>query len=351
LDNTYVDASTEITPKISVIVPVFNRREFLMKAMVSLKEQTLNKLLYEVVVIKNFYDDYLDLKISEFGFINLFSDGTMGDRLASAISQSKGTIICFLQDDDIFFAEKLELIFNKFSENNEIGFISNGFEQIDQWGNLIKTRNKIIKRESFFSNLDKRDLITISFMIKNGWDFNLSCMSVKKSIIEPYLSDLRQIEGADDSFVFFISLFQEGSLYRIEKPITKYRLHNSATNKFGKIDVMLMKNYSTFKRQVKTFKLLYNLAPNKIFKEIIKSGIMEREIVIEIVSPHKIKIGSTYSKIKWLVNHNHTSNMKFIIKLIFETIISTISKKIGKYSYYTYMKLKFSENNNNGTGN
>ena len=84
---------------------------------------------------------------------------------------------------------------------------------------------------------------------------------------------------------------------------------------------------------------------------VIKSGIMEREIVIEIVSPHKIKIGSTYSKIKWLVNHNHTSNMKFIIKLIFETIISTISKKIGKYSYYTYMKLKFSENNNNGTGN
>jgi len=46
--------------QISVIISAYNRRDFLLKTVNSVANQTLDKNLYEVIVVKNFEDKSID---------------------------------------------------------------------------------------------------------------------------------------------------------------------------------------------------------------------------------------------------------------------------------------------------
>ncbi|MGC8544043.1 MAG: glycosyltransferase, partial [Vulcanisaeta sp.] len=47
-------------PFISVVITAYNRREFLKYAVKSVINQTLDKSLYEIIVVKNFRDPEVD---------------------------------------------------------------------------------------------------------------------------------------------------------------------------------------------------------------------------------------------------------------------------------------------------
>ena len=52
-------------------------------------------------------------------------DGTVGEFLYAGVSASSGGIISFLDDDDLFSSNKLEVVYNKFKSNNNICYYHN----------------------------------------------------------------------------------------------------------------------------------------------------------------------------------------------------------------------------------
>ncbi len=54
-----------MSPFISVIITAYNRREFLKHAVRSVLNQTLDKGLYEIIVVKNFKDPEVDRLIEQ----------------------------------------------------------------------------------------------------------------------------------------------------------------------------------------------------------------------------------------------------------------------------------------------
>jgi len=61
-------------PYISVIITAYNRKEYLLNAIKSVINQTLDKKYYEIIVIKNFNDKNIDDFINENKIISIISN-------------------------------------------------------------------------------------------------------------------------------------------------------------------------------------------------------------------------------------------------------------------------------------
>ena len=116
---------TDELPYISVIITAYDRKEFLLNAIKSALNQTLDKKYYEIIVIKNFRDENIDDFINENKIKHILMDGTMGKFLCSGIDASRGEIICFLDDDDLFFENKLEIVYKEFKKDMNIVYYHN----------------------------------------------------------------------------------------------------------------------------------------------------------------------------------------------------------------------------------
>lgn len=115
-------------PKVSVVIPSFNRFKYLEEAIESVKNQTYKNT--EIIVIndesteKKYYQDKIS-NVSE--LINIKRKDTPnwgGSRPAIrnyGINQAKGDYIAFLDDDDIWLPNKLEHQIDAMQSNN-VGF-------------------------------------------------------------------------------------------------------------------------------------------------------------------------------------------------------------------------------------
>lgn len=109
------------TNQVSVIIPTYNRFKYLLNAIESVKNQTYTNI--EIIVVndcsteKQYYEyDYKQAFGDNFTMINLeetskskFNYGCAGYVRNQGINISKGKYIAFLDDDDIWFPQKIEL--------------------------------------------------------------------------------------------------------------------------------------------------------------------------------------------------------------------------------------------------
>ena len=103
---------------ISVIITAYKRKEFIMDAIKSVLNQTLPRKYYEIIVVKNFIDSDIDKYINDNNIKNIFSnDISLSGKSVEAIKSSHGEIISFLDDDDMFYNNKLEYIYDLFKNN------------------------------------------------------------------------------------------------------------------------------------------------------------------------------------------------------------------------------------------
>ena len=123
---------------VTIIIPSYNRYNYLLNAISSVKKQSYKN--YEILVIDDgSTDPRYKNKIDGVSIINLekssneilgFSCGAVARN--DGIKRAKGEYIAFLDDDDIWMPEKLEIQINEMKKNNidiscTDGYIGNGF--------------------------------------------------------------------------------------------------------------------------------------------------------------------------------------------------------------------------------
>lgn len=189
-------------PYISVIITAYNRNNFLLNAIKSVVNQTLDKKYYEIIVIKNF-EDNINSFINEMNINNILMDGTMGEFLYAGVKTSKGEILAFLDDDDLFSNDKLEVVYNKFKENNNLCYYHNDHISIN---------------EKY-----------LQFNSESGKDpsFNMSSISVRKSILS--LDNVKKINYNPDHFMYLSALESNQNIINEKEKLTYYMVHNSAS--------------------------------------------------------------------------------------------------------------------------
>ncbi|MEM0135703.1 MAG: glycosyltransferase family 2 protein [Thermoplasmatales archaeon] len=225
---------------ISVIITAYNRKEFLLDAIRSVINQTLNRELYEIIVVKNFHDEDIDNYITENKVREINMEGTVGEFLHAAVLESHGNILSFLDDDDLFTKDKLEFVFNAF-HRKKITYLHNNC-------------NYIIDND--ISQKPRRRYSPI--------DFNLSSISIKRDIID--LNYMNTMITGPDALMYLFASEYSGRLIDTGKRLTYYRIHNNNTSQ--KITW-----FSVYNNQLKEFKHHFTNRKYRIFLKRVEFNI------------------------------------------------------------------------------
>ncbi len=203
-------------PYISVIIPDYNRKEFLLNAIKSVVNQTLDKKSYEIIVIKNFEDEVIDNYISENNIKGMLSSETsLRGKLIEALNVAKGNVISFLDDDDLFFENKLEVVYKEFKKKDSLVYYHNRHVPINKDGKLMAVK-------SMYS-----------------LHFNMSCISIKKSIVK--IPNLDKIRIALDTLMYLFALESNKKIKKGKEALTYYMFHESTS-------IIVTENYEEFKK-------------------------------------------------------------------------------------------------------
>lgn len=125
-------------PKISVIIPTYNRVHFLQEAIESVFRQTFQD--YEIIVIDDGSSDNTKEMISKLGHkIRYFYQDNRGRSSARnhGIQMARGEYIAFLDSDDVFLPEKNAIQVKALDDNPEYGIVYSHALTMDEKGNPL----------------------------------------------------------------------------------------------------------------------------------------------------------------------------------------------------------------------
>jgi len=219
--------------KLSVIITVYSRVEFVEDALLSLENQTVRSDLFEVIIVSN-----IDLKLSRRYNLDLtisMSDRkTLAGKLVQGISLAKNEIITFLEDDDLYVDDRIQAILNAFDEFNDLTYYHNNSIHFREFSNkhlsIIKhgnyMRNSQIRIIDLYSSSPKEN--DMKFLGKNQADFNLSSMAFEKNFIMYYANSIAGLRNRYvDTFLFLLASYGQRP-FMIDTAIrTLTRVHSS----------------------------------------------------------------------------------------------------------------------------
>jgi glycosyltransferase involved in cell wall biosynthesis len=225
-------------PYISVIVTAYNRRGYLSSALRSIEAQTLQRDRFEVIVVKNFEDKESDDIISRNGWKDVYNDDPYHGRMVLAgLEESRGEVITFLDDDDMYVNSRLEEVYKAFTSYDRLVYFQNSQTIIDDNGNVLERppRSKnLVGGSPIVIDVDKLQMLAkkygmstvdITLKIRVGADFNNSSVAVRRHVVESHAQLLKRLPAGIDNFVFVSSLKAGGLMYFTDERLTFYRVH------------------------------------------------------------------------------------------------------------------------------
>lgn len=253
---------------ISIIIPTHNRLKMLKRAIYSVENQTFKN--YEIIIISDGStdgtNDYLcSIKNEKIKFhINESSKGASGARNIG-LEHAKGDYIAFLDDDDEWFENHLELLFKKLSNSNDkVGLV---YGWIDYYENnkLIKSKHPKLSGNIFIEMLDKQAIT------------NSSVLMIKKHVLKKVIGfNEKLLRGNDGDFIRRISKF-----YHVDfVPTVLCKVHvghddritlNTPKNLKNEIDSYL-KRLEFFEKDFEKYKLQKSNINFKISISYLKLG-------------------------------------------------------------------------------
>jgi glycosyltransferase involved in cell wall biosynthesis len=276
-------------PKISVIMTCFNRRNYLKTAVDSVLAQDYPRELYEIIVVKNFRDDLLDKYLAKNNVTNyLVDDHITGYNLAAGIRESKGAIICFLEDDDMWERRKLRSVFEKFEKDDNLGYYHNNISILNSEGKLVSNDSylgerirKINELRSVYIDNSRKDNYRAYVSKLYPWH-NVSSISVRRQLIQPFLDQLERVMAAD-WFFFIASLASKWSLLIDSDTLTYYRVHQQSNSMAVNMDEAeaRAKLYSVYARLLEDNQVLSDLV-NSSDREALKKEIEASNLVVKL---------------------------------------------------------------------
>ena len=186
--------STRSYPLVSIITPVYNIQDYLESTIKSVVDQTYQN--WEFILIDDKSGDssgniIRDWEIKDKRIKGVFLNENVGAGIArnKGIENSCGEFIAFLDSDDIWCSNKLNIQVKFLLENQEIDFIYSWYTLIDLYGNT--TSSYITPRK-----------ISYNLLKYNNYILTSSVMYRKNRLNKIYFPDMRKRQD----WVFFLQL-------------------------------------------------------------------------------------------------------------------------------------------------
>lgn len=128
-------------PKVSILIPAYNRPHYLELALKSALNQTYENI--EIIISDDSTNDEVKVMIQpylkEYNYITYVKNETplVAENFNQCIELATGEYINFLLDDDLFHHEKIERMMKYFLELENISFVTSYRELIDENGEIL----------------------------------------------------------------------------------------------------------------------------------------------------------------------------------------------------------------------
>ena len=217
-------------PLVSIIIPTYNHSDYLRKAIHSVICQTFKN--WEVVLIDNNSTDNTDEVIKSFKdprikHIKINNNGIIAKSRNLGIKISRGDWIAFLDSDDWWTENKLEICLSNLNEN--VDLIYHDLEVVNKNRNIF-FRNKFVK-----GRLLKKPILQnlLESGIKIGNAIGNSSVIVRRSILNKIggISENIELVGSED-YNTWLKVAQITNQFKyIKKKLGFILIHNSNTSK------------------------------------------------------------------------------------------------------------------------
>lgn len=209
---------------VSVIIPTYNRARYIREAVDSVLAQTYNNT--EIIVVDDGSTDNTKEILNHYGskirYIYQKNSGPSASR-NKGIKQSNGEVIAFLDSDDIWLPEKLELQVKLIQQSQNIGLVSGGIYMADASGKIIS--DPIIKR-----NYENRRSFIRELMVHNIVTGGGSTALIKKKCFDE-LGLFNEDLWIGEDWNMWLRIAKQYEVKFVEKPLVKYRIHGSNLHK------------------------------------------------------------------------------------------------------------------------
>ena len=208
-------------PKVSVIIPTYNREEFITETINSVLNQTYKD--FEIIVIDDGSTDNTKQKLERFGSkIKLIEQKNSERAVArnNGVKNSSGEYIAFLDSDDIWIENKLEKQIELLDSKSDAILTYGQCLRINEHGQKIKTAKRQLKGFSgdVFENLLMRNFVVSPTPV------------IKREYFEKTIGfQTKYIPYEDWEFWLRFSLL--GKFYFLNTPSAYYRIHKNQSVK------------------------------------------------------------------------------------------------------------------------
>lgn len=207
----------EKTPFFSVVISTKNRSELVIKAIQSVFNQTYSN--FELIVVDNASTDSTQSELSKikdvrFTYLRNDVDRERCYARNRGINASKGEYVCFLDSDDEYLSNHLEIIFNyiQISEQKQALFFTNAYETYN------------------FENLQERicpDLANYNlFEYLLTYTFNPARVAIHRSILNEFQFD-ENIPGLED-LDLWLRIATKFPVSQINERTIVYQIHDES---------------------------------------------------------------------------------------------------------------------------
>jgi glycosyltransferase involved in cell wall biosynthesis len=219
------------TPRYSVILLAYNRKQYVIPGVTSALNQSLPRDQYEILVFKNFEDPEIDGYLAAHGVRNLTSEPDARPRtMRTVLDEAKADVLCFLDDDDIWLRDKLAFVDREFTADPTLGYFHNGFEVVDE--NLRPFSRSPFPQPGARLVIragDPRSRPVPANALRIG--FNSSSVSVRRGWLTPFLPSFEHREAElSDAMMLATALISGWTVTADPTKLTLYRYHDSWTN-------------------------------------------------------------------------------------------------------------------------
>ena len=220
--------NTEFKPLVSIVIPTYNHAKFISKALKSVIDQTYKN--WEAIIIDNESVDETYKLINNFNdsrikYFKISNDGVIAKSRNLGIKEAKGDWVAFLDSDDWWTKDKLEVCFSKITK--DVDFIYHAHEYVNKSKSFFK--KKIIKGRQLKKPI-LNDLLIGT--ITKGSQISNSSVIVRKNVLIKIggLNENKILVGSDDYDTWLrIAQITDQFLY-INKKLSFYLVHNANTS-------------------------------------------------------------------------------------------------------------------------
>jgi glycosyltransferase involved in cell wall biosynthesis len=240
------------SPKISVLLPVFNAEKFLKESIESILNQTFKD--FELIVIndgsidnsENIIQSYTDSRIR---YIRNETNLGLIKTLNIGIELSEGKYIARMDADDICSLNRFEKQYNFLEQNTDVVLCGSWVKRIDEFGNVKGKIRRIDTNELIRANM----LFTTPFIHPT--------VMIRKEVLAGNLYNTEAKHCEDLELWVRLSQISEYQFYNLPNYLLFYRIHSSNVS-------VLNVNFQTEKRKQLLLPYIEKLVGNVTEEEL-----------------------------------------------------------------------------------